>query len=132
MDANESSHNDFTTWISSHDLNHPFTLRHGFDEPATHSRGSKKIDYILVTDGVLDHVTANGILPFDKIVTSDHRALYLDVNLEALLLTTPQFLQAGTPRGIQSHNPQTLQYLAKHLDHFVQQSACPRTFICRP
>ena len=124
LDANEStsSPNDFTKWISSHHLNDPYTLRHGFDEPATHSRGSKRIDYILVSDGVLDHVTATGILPFDEIVTSDHRAFYMDVNLEALLLTTPQFLQAGTPRGIHSHNPKTLQYLARNLEQFLLSS----------
>jgi endonuclease/exonuclease/phosphatase family metal-dependent hydrolase len=54
-------------------------------EPATYVRGSKRLDYVFVSEGVLPFVQSSGIEPFFTTVHSDHRGLFLDVDLTALL-----------------------------------------------
>ena len=51
--------------------------------PATHNRGSTVIDGIFVFS--LRRATAGGFCMFNKILLSDHRALWIDIPLTALL-----------------------------------------------
>ena len=48
--------------------------------PPTYQRGSKKIDFILITPRVATAVKSVGILPLHDWYLSDHRALMLDLN----------------------------------------------------
>jgi hypothetical protein len=57
----------------------PLLLNHApATPPATYSRGSTRIDYILVSHALVPSVQRSGIMPFDAIFPSDHRLCYVD------------------------------------------------------
>jgi hypothetical protein len=59
---------------------------HGIEgEPSTYVRGNRRLDYVLITEGVLPFVRACGIDPFFTTINSDHRGLFLDIDLAGLL-----------------------------------------------
>ena len=109
LDANEDTHTStpFQRWILASGLVDPILHFHGPDDLATHTRGQRRIDFILVSPSVLPYITACGILPFYT-VPSDHRPLFLDIDLHALLKSTPASLSSRTPRGVQTSNPRSV------------------------
>jgi len=73
--------------------------------PPTYSRGKERIDYILISTGLLPSVIRSGIFPYDQIFLADHHPCYVD--LDSTLL-----FQEGTPsiaphqyRGLQTGDP---------------------------
>ena len=50
-------------------------------KPNTYSRDSGRIDFILVSKRLKKYITNIGILPFGDLVFSDHRPMFLDINL---------------------------------------------------
>ena len=64
----------------------PITNQHGTrNEPNTYKRGSQRIYYILCSNGLTPFIKPCGLLPFDFIKTSDHRGLYIDIDLDLIL-----------------------------------------------
>jgi hypothetical protein len=57
------------------------------------------IDYVYVSEGLLEHVVAIGMLNFDAVFDSDHRTFFLDIDFESFFgterdnMTAPQFRQ---------------------------------------
>ena len=51
---------------------------------STYDRGSKQLDYILVSHCLLPHVVNCGAEPFDQTILSDHRGLFLDLSKTGL------------------------------------------------
>jgi hypothetical protein len=88
MDANEAmgkDKNGFSTVASDCDLIDVHTSRHNeAATTATYARGTKKIDYILITPELLPLVTRSGMLPFYTGKHTDHRGLFIDINSKAL------------------------------------------------
>ena len=58
------------------------------NEPTTYKGGNQRIDYVLCTNILTSFIKLYDILPFDFIITSDHRDLYIDIDL-ALFLKDP-------------------------------------------
>jgi hypothetical protein len=54
----------------------------------TYARGNKPIDYILGTANVREQCTRAGILPFGTGYHSDHRAIFIRVNIKNIPQTT--------------------------------------------
>jgi hypothetical protein len=52
------------------------------DEPRTYSRGSKRLDYMLLSPRILDYVDISGIDPFHSVIQTDHRGLFADIDLQ--------------------------------------------------
>lgn len=48
----------------------------------SHSRGSEKIDFCLASPPLLDCITRSGILALDDAYMSDHRAMFLDLDIK--------------------------------------------------
>jgi hypothetical protein len=81
--------------------------KHG-DENVPPSRipGSSVIDYVYVSEGLLEHVVGIGMLSFDAVFDSDHRTFFLDIDHEYFFgkeldnMAAPQFrqLQLADPR----------------------------------
>jgi hypothetical protein len=88
MDANEAmgkDKNGISTVASDCDLIDVHTARH--NEAATtvtYARGTKKIDYNLITPEILPLVTRSGMLPFYTGIHTDHRGLFIDIDSKAL------------------------------------------------
>ena len=56
------------------------SYRHGPYSTTTYSRGHKCLDCIVVSSDLLPSICQSGILPFDSLFTSDHRAIFLDLD----------------------------------------------------
>ena len=87
-DFNENL-NDYNSGIGS--IAQEFGLRDAYHichedkpEPETHFQGSKRIDYVFVTPGLVDSIDACGILPYAKVIKSDHRPIFVDFRTDKL------------------------------------------------
>jgi hypothetical protein len=93
MDANDSmqkSKSKLTAWIKKHELIDPHTYLYGNEnQPATFIGGTVRIDYFLVSADLIPYVNKAGILPFTGYYESDHRALFIDIDLHRVLKGTP-------------------------------------------
>lgn len=89
MDANDSlqqSNSSLKDFVKTCELDDIISKRHGTkDDPPTHNRGKQRIDYILITPTLSAYVSACGILPFNDICSSDHRAIYADIDIKGYL-----------------------------------------------
>jgi hypothetical protein len=126
IDANaclEDNNNMFTKWVSELQLIDPLTARHGTErQPATFQGGKKRIDYFLMTKGLFKHVTQAGILPFQSFFTSDHRALFIDIDLAAFLNGEPTFELATESRHINGKNLSAMKKYKQILEEFFKTS----------
>jgi len=88
------NYGQLSTLIATCGLRDPLALQHSSRPfPASHIRGTKRIDYILVTPRIEPTVLNSGSLAFHSLFHSDHRAYYID--LDALLLfADPAFVIA--------------------------------------
>ena len=65
---------------------------HGMHSPNTYIRGTQTIDYVFGTERVNEAVIQCGMPPFNEGIVTDHRALWVDLDLPRLLhgsLTSP-------------------------------------------
>jgi hypothetical protein len=74
--------------------------KHGDENvPPTRCPGSSVIDYVYVSEGLLEHVIGIGMLSFDAVFDSDHRTFFIDIDFESVFgteldnMTAPQFRQ---------------------------------------
>ncbi len=73
------------TLISSCGLMDPLACHHNSRPfPASHIRGSDRIDFILVTPGIFSATQSSGSLSFHTLFQGDHRAYFLDFDAKAL------------------------------------------------
>jgi len=95
----------------------------------TYARGQKRIDYIFATANILPYVTQGGILPFHFLTHTDHRALYIEIDLQRYLRnhlpqptsTIGRALISTHPRGVHTYNTQLTQWLnTTTIEHDLQ------------
>jgi hypothetical protein len=93
----------------------------------TYARGTKQIDYILGTKRVRDWCSAAGMLPFGTGYPSDHRQLFIQVNIASILNTKINPLESGANRKIQNATPKERKTFidATHF-YFAQQNLFDR------
>jgi hypothetical protein len=72
--------------------------------PITHVRGSKQIDFALVTDGIRPCIKAVGLLD-ESILKSDHRAIFLDLDLLLLCGVSLERLERPQFRNLKLDDP---------------------------
>jgi hypothetical protein len=88
------------------------------DEPNTYSRGSKRSDYIFVFPGIIPFVDISGIAPFHAVINTDHRGLFVDIDLKRLLGGELASILPPQLRGVLSHTTDPGKYILtvhKHL-----------------
>ena len=125
MDANDTLQNPnskLTKWVKENQLYDPHLELHGCeDEPPTYARGKNRIDYILTSERMLNYVTGAGILPLHEITTSDHRALFVDIDFKAffdgelfdILNVKGRDLSTGDPRTVVKYQQLLLDEINK-------------------
>jgi exonuclease III len=87
----------------SHGLVDIFAARHpDIEEFCTYIRGTKRIDYYLISQDILPSVTAVGYAPFHYRSTSDHQGLFLDLDVTKLFGNATVALAAQLYRAIHS------------------------------
>jgi hypothetical protein len=77
---------------------------HAEQVPNTHVRGSKQIDVALVTDGIRPCIKAIGLLD-ESILKSDHRAIFIDLDLLLLFGAAPERLERPQFRNLKLDDP---------------------------
>jgi hypothetical protein len=99
---------------------------HGLDsEVATYARGTKRLDYILMNEQLASHSTNCGADPFNHRFYSDHRGIWVDLELLGLFdrnlppLARPQF------RDILPSRPKLIRKYITELGHLLSTSDIP-------
>lgn len=103
--------------VQKHSLTDAIQHLHGPYECATYSRGSKCIDYFLVSSELLPCLRRGGILPFDAITMSDHRGLFIDLNMKTLFGSDIPSLLKPPSRSLHSTHPHRRQ---QYIDYLYQ------------
>ena len=103
IDANEGiseSNSGIRKLLIKTQMCHPIFLQHGSkNEPNTYARGSRRIDFVFCTSNISQYIIQSGILPFDSIATTDHRALYIDIKLKEDLRDSHQIIKTPKQEG---------------------------------
>ena len=108
--------------VTKHGLTDIHRLNHGEHESNdwnTYARGSKKIDYIFGSTGVVDWTTRCGIEEFNARIQSDHRGLWIDVDIESLLGGKIPDLTPTQQRGVTGKDPKTTRKFRKELHKYL-------------
>jgi hypothetical protein len=152
MDANENETHQFQS--KTHDAK--FVTKHGFHvdgsidgslhtfmrnyglfnvitelnegtSPNTHNRGSQQIDFILATARLFqDDIEHAGFLD-PSVLGSDHKGMYVDLNIQALIGTGRDHLQKPQFRKLQLDDPRISDAYRKILhQQFVQNNVYRR------
>jgi hypothetical protein len=85
-------------------LTNVLTDVHSEQVPNTHIRGSKKIDFALVLDGIWPCIKAIGILD-ESILKSDHRAILIYLDLLLLFGAAPEMLERPQFQNLKLDDP---------------------------
>eukprot|EP00957_Ditylum_brightwellii_P132432 10098632-Ditylum_brightwellii.AAC.1 len=86
VDANSGlGDKDFAPFIAEVGLWNIIRGRHGINSPNTHVDGSKAIDFIFCSPGIIETVKRSGMLHFHDGIHSDHQGQFCDVNILHLL-----------------------------------------------
>jgi hypothetical protein len=74
-------HGSLKTFTENTSLVNALNNKHGSGNvPPTREPGSKVIDYVLVLDGLLPHITSIGMLSQDAVFASDHISFFMDLD----------------------------------------------------
>jgi hypothetical protein len=95
---------EFGSIATEFDLADVYRHRHGMEEPATFNCGHRRLDYILCSVPLLPTVTACGILPFNILLSSDHRTVFVDFDTNMLFGSLPSELASCNDPQFKSRN----------------------------
>ena len=86
----------------------------GINNIATYARGSKRIDFILISKTLVQKTTSSGFLAFYDGIESDHRGCFVDFNAYLLFKGKTLTLHTQAPRNLTSKKSKTVrQYKAE-------------------
>ena len=110
----------FSSVCSRHDLYdvHDFHLGDDADIP-TYCRGTKKLDYCFMSSTLQPCYSSCGFNLFHEIFYSDHRAHYLDLNLDCFLGKTPPTMAPPSRRSISSKSQDVILFVSTLYQHFT-------------
>ena len=119
IDENEtfiSTKEDNTRLCSKYNLIDPIATHYGNEnEPNTYILGSKQIDFIFCSKEIPKFTTACGMTPLGHILSSDHRSLFIDINVTQYLSNI--FIDAvnNNSRLLQSNHPKKVKQYKKSI-----------------
>jgi hypothetical protein len=118
MDMNDDVRDaDNVKHLKALKLTEIITHKHGNNDPNTHKFGSKPIDGLFVSDGILD--SKCGYLPF----VFDHRLLWMDLDLDTTFGYEPDISPRYKPRRLKYDDRRTRErYLTKLSDLLCKES----------
>ena len=93
----------------------PIQHHHGPYHCPTYARGSKCIDYILVSHALLPAIQRSGIMPFDSITNLDHRPVFIDMSPQLSFGNPLANLVTPPNRRLFSNNPTRKEKYISHL-----------------
>lgn len=83
-----------------------FSVRTGSPNlPATYQRGTKRLDFVLISPSLINHVKAAGYDPFGYRIPSDHRGMYVDLDTDAVFQQPISEMAPADKRDFVSTSP---------------------------
>ena len=126
MDANEAytdRNSALMKWMTQHSLVDLHMALYNLDTNIpTHNRGNKRIDYIFGTYNIVPYVENGGILPFHFLKSTDHRGLYIDIDLNRFLKCQPPLAQTIPQRTLQTNNPKGYIQYCQQIEQWISSS----------
>jgi hypothetical protein len=94
----------------------------------TYRRGNKRwIDFMLGTPKIRECVQHRGALEYNDGIVSDHRGMFIDLNVASLFGGATDDHVAASSRGFTSKNEKKVKKYLDHLDkYFVDHTICSR------
>jgi hypothetical protein len=91
--------------------------KHGSENvPIKREPGAKVIDYdVFVSEGLLPHITAIGMLSQDAVFASDHRTFFMDLDVESYFSYETDAMPAKQLRHLKLDGPRIADEYRKHL-----------------
>jgi hypothetical protein len=86
----------------------------------TYIRGSKRLDYCFVTPGLAPFVRRSGVNLFNEYYHSDHRALFLDIDLKAYLGDSLPKLARPDQRFVSSRSQHVAKFVSGVYAHLME------------
>jgi len=87
----------------------PLLLQHSESSPPpTYDRGREKIDFIITSSSLMEHVTQTG-MPYNSIFLSDHRPCFLDLDSQQLFRETTPNIEPPQYRGLRLEDPRLIK-----------------------
>ena len=110
--------------MNAGNLTDAFTFRHGLDrEFPTYARGSRRVDYILLSPRLLEYIRHTGAEPFNFRIFSDHRGLFVDFSMPGFFNRAPNILTKLQTRDLIYDCPRHIRlYLQKSAEYFIQHN----------
>lgn len=90
-------------------------------ELTTYKRVTKRIDCIFWTKIISKYITESGILSFDTVDPSNHRAIYLNINIIDFLQYKMHLL-IPTTRLLSTINPDAIAIYKSYMIQFIQSN----------
>jgi hypothetical protein len=90
------------TFMENTGLVNALNNKHGSGNvPPTREPGSKVIDYVLVSEGLIPHITSIGMLSQDAVFASDHTSFFMDLDAVSYFGHEPDVMPAKQLRQLQ-------------------------------
>mmetsp|Transcript_7001 Transcript_7001/g.10195 ORF Transcript_7001/g.10195 Transcript_7001/m.10195 type:complete len:653 (+) Transcript_7001:1286-3244(+) len=102
---NEEHDGSLATLVTTCGLLDVLVEQHGQQIPPTYTRGTKRLDYVFVTPGIMDSVLRSTLLPFHTIFGGDHRPILIDFDATKLFGDTSHEIQRQASRGLCLQDP---------------------------
>jgi hypothetical protein len=108
--------------INKYDLLDLLPYHHGIDgEIETFARGSKRLDYALGSQELAESIVRIGVTPYNFIITSDHRGIFIDFDIDVFLGGDPNQLMSPALRGIKSNSPKQCRKYVQAVTKYLTQ-----------
>ena len=127
LDANESMYDrnsNLLQFVQESQLTDLHLLRHSAihsNPPGTYQRGSKRLDYIFGTRLIANCTARAGISAYHEYFSSDHRGLYVDLDVNQFFGGQPTPLDITATRLLHSHRIQHAMAYRSHILEYSQQ-----------
>jgi hypothetical protein len=89
----------------------------------TYARGSKRLDYCVISEQMEQHIEGCGINLFNECIHSDHRALFIYINLSAFFGRRTPRLATPDQRFISTASPNVTKFTTKMYSHLHENKA---------
>jgi hypothetical protein len=104
------------TFLENTGLYNALNNKHGPENtPLTREPGSKVIDYVFVSEGLLPHITSIEMLSQDAVFASDHRTFFMDIDVESYFVHEADAMPEKQLRQLQLNDPKIADEYRKQL-----------------
>jgi hypothetical protein len=94
--------------------------------PSWHSHGYVSMGRVSTTD-LAPSIWRCGVLPFNFVISSDHRGAFVDVDIDEFLGGDPSALMSAALRGIRSQSPKAcVKCVLEMEEHMTAHNVCSR------